>query len=136
MAVELYKPRRACVLRQAIDELNIKTKNWKDLLSDEPIRRSDIVVLQDPLNTDKFNLNNFHHVKNSLRVDDDELERAKTDPRARLRRVNVETKEALKELDETYKGRERGDPRKRFFARSTLAAVLEGPTEEVEELPF
>lgn len=31
-----------------------------------------------------------------------ELERAKTDPRARLKRMNAETKEALKELDATY----------------------------------
>ena len=32
-----------------------------------------------------------------------ELERARTDPRARLKRMNAETKEALKELDATYK---------------------------------
>jgi len=31
-----------------------------------------------------------------------DLERAKTDPRARLKNVNVETKEALAELDKTY----------------------------------
>ena len=32
----------------------------------------------------------------------EDLERAKTDPRARLKNVNVETKEALAELDKTY----------------------------------
>ena len=36
-----------------------------------------------------------------------ELERAKTDPRARLKRVNAETAEALKELDATYKAPEK-----------------------------
>ena len=35
---------------QAIEQLNIKQKNWKDLLSDEPFTRKDIVHLQDPLN--------------------------------------------------------------------------------------
>ena len=51
--------------------LNIKTKNWKDLLSDEPFQRKDIITLQDPRNFDKFNMNNFHHLKNNLKVDDD-----------------------------------------------------------------
>lgn len=37
-------------LRQAIDELNIKPKFWKDLLTDEPFTRKDIIHLQDPLN--------------------------------------------------------------------------------------
>ena len=31
-----------------------------------------------------------------------DLERAKTDPRARLKNINVETKEALAELDKTF----------------------------------
>jgi len=35
-----------------------------------------------------------------------ELERARSDPRARLKHVNHETKEALAELDKTYKGPE------------------------------
>jgi hypothetical protein len=40
----------------------------------------------------KFNLANFHHVKHSLRVDDEDLVRAKTDPRARMKKVNPETR--------------------------------------------
>lgn len=35
---------------QAIEELNIKQKYWKDLLTDEPFSRKDIIHLQDPLN--------------------------------------------------------------------------------------
>eukprot|EP00775_Hariotina_reticulata_P001460 gene1460-1802_t len=34
----------------AIDELCIKPKNWKDLLTDEPFTRKDIIHIQDPLN--------------------------------------------------------------------------------------
>ena len=41
------------------------------MLSDEPFQRKDIITLQDPRNFDKFNLNNFHHLKNNLKVDDD-----------------------------------------------------------------
>ena len=56
---------------QAIEELNIKTKNWKDLLTDEPFLRKDIIEIQDPRNHSKFNLNTFHHLKNGLKVDND-----------------------------------------------------------------
>lgn len=31
---------------QAIKELNIKAKNWKELLTDEPFTRKDIITLQ------------------------------------------------------------------------------------------
>lgn len=34
----------------AVEELNVKAKNWKDLLTDEPFTRKDIIHLQDPLN--------------------------------------------------------------------------------------
>ena len=88
---------------EAIDELNIKPKSFRDLLTDEPYQRKDILVLQDPLDHAKFNLNSFHHIKFSLKIDDDDLERAKTDPKARIKRMNNETREALNELDKTYK---------------------------------
>jgi hypothetical protein len=47
----------------------------------------------------KFNLANFHHVKHSLRVDDEDLVRAKTDPRARMKKVNPETR-SVENIDE------------------------------------
>ena len=53
---------------EAISELNIKTKNFKDLLNSEPFTRKDIVVLQDPQDTSKNNLNSFHHLKNNFKV--------------------------------------------------------------------
>jgi len=91
---------------EAIEELNIKAKNYKDLISDEPFTRSDIIVIQDPRNMTKFNLSGFHHVKNSLKVDDEELTRAKTDPKARMKKVNHETRDTLAELERTYKAPE------------------------------
>lgn len=35
---------------QAVEELNIKQKYWKDLLTDDSFTRKDIIHLQDPLN--------------------------------------------------------------------------------------
>ena len=86
----------------AVEEMNIKTKNWKDLLNDEPFTRGDIITLLDPKNYTKFNLANFHHIKNSIKLENEELERAKTDPMARLKRVNNVTRDVLNELEKTY----------------------------------
>lgn len=54
---------------QAVEQLNIKTKSWKDLLTDENYKKSDLITLQDPTNLSKFNLSTFHHLKNNLRVE-------------------------------------------------------------------
>lgn len=39
-----------CLSSQAIDELCLKPKNMRDLLTDEPFTRKDIIHIQDPLN--------------------------------------------------------------------------------------
>lgn len=56
---------------EAIEQLNIKGKNWKDLVSDEAFERSDLITLQDPQHLEKFNISLFHHIKNKLKVEDD-----------------------------------------------------------------
>lgn len=52
-----------------MEQLNIKGKNYKDLINDTPFVRSDIITIQDPNNLGKFNISNFHHIKNNLRVE-------------------------------------------------------------------
>ena len=54
---------------EAVEQLNIKGKNWKDLINDTPFARTDIIVIQDPNNLNKFNISTFHHIKNNLRVE-------------------------------------------------------------------
>jgi peptidyl-prolyl cis-trans isomerase-like protein 2 len=44
-----------------IEELNVKTKNWKDLLTDEPFKRKDLITLQDPHNLASKDINQFHY---------------------------------------------------------------------------
>ncbi|GBN08273.1 Peptidyl-prolyl cis-trans isomerase-like 2, partial [Araneus ventricosus] len=53
---------------EAVEQLNLRSKNFKDLLTDEPFTKNDIITIQDPSNLEKFNFNNFHHVKNKLSV--------------------------------------------------------------------
>ncbi|XP_067163464.1 RING-type E3 ubiquitin-protein ligase PPIL2 isoform X1 [Apteryx mantelli] len=89
---------------EAVEQLNIKPKSYKDLLTDEPFTRQDIVTLQDPTNLDKFNVSNFFHVKNNLKVIDPEEEKAKLDPSYYLKNTNTETRETLLELYKEFKG--------------------------------
>ncbi|MEQ2164356.1 RING-type E3 ubiquitin-protein ligase ppil2, partial [Goodea atripinnis] len=61
-------------------------------------------MLQDPTNLDKFNVSNFFHVKNNLKVLDPDEEKAKQDPAYHLKSTNLETRETLAELYKEYKG--------------------------------
>lgn len=36
----------ACFQLQAVEQLNVKPKNFKDLLTDEPFTRKDIITIQ------------------------------------------------------------------------------------------
>lgn len=89
---------------EAIEQLNIKTKNWKDLVDDTPFTRKDIITIQDPTNLEKFNVTTFHHVKKKLKIETEEemLERL-SGAKGRLKKMNNETKEILTELEKEYK---------------------------------
>ncbi|ESO03990.1 hypothetical protein HELRODRAFT_185601 [Helobdella robusta] len=87
----------------AIEKLNIKVNYWKDLLTDEPFTRKDIITIQDPSNLDKFNFSSFLHIKKNLKVLSEEELRASKDPTFHLKNINNETKQVLEELNTTYK---------------------------------
>ncbi|KAG5897486.1 hypothetical protein JTB14_031110 [Gonioctena quinquepunctata] len=57
----------------------------------------------DPNDLSKFNISRFHHVKNNLRVETEEEIADKSNPQARLKFVNPETKYTLEELNRDYK---------------------------------
>lgn len=56
---------------EAIEQLNLKPRNWKELLTDESFKREDLITLQDPAHLEKFNIANFHHVKNDHKIEDE-----------------------------------------------------------------
>ncbi|KAI8534819.1 hypothetical protein RHMOL_Rhmol10G0126200 [Rhododendron molle] len=89
---------------EAIKELNIKTKNWKELLTDEPFTRGDLITIQNPHALDTKVLVDFDHVKNSLKLDDEELEKMKSDPTYNIN-ISGDIKQMLKELG-TENGKE------------------------------
>jgi len=57
-----------CGCFQAVEQLNIKPNYWKDLVTDEPFTRKDIITIQDPTKLDKFNLASFYHVRKNLKL--------------------------------------------------------------------
>lgn len=51
---------------EAVQELNIKPRNWKDLMTDEPFVKSDLIMLQDPDDEElkaRRDISNFTYLK-------------------------------------------------------------------------
>lgn len=92
---------------EAIEQLNIKTKNWKDLINDQPFTRKDIITIQDPSHIEKFDISQFYFIKNKLRVETEEERAERNDPRGRIQKMSIEIKETLQELESTYKEKEK-----------------------------
>lgn len=90
---------------EAIEQLNIKTKNWKDLITDQPFTRKDLITIQDPSRLEKFDISKFYYIQNKLRVETDEERAEKKDPTGRIQKMSLEMKETLQELESTYKER-------------------------------
>ncbi|XP_030378297.1 RING-type E3 ubiquitin-protein ligase PPIL2 [Scaptodrosophila lebanonensis] len=87
---------------EAIDQLNIKTKNWKDLVNDTPFLRKDIITIQDPQHLEKFDISKFYHIRKNLRVLTEEEQLERKDPVGRIKTMNLETKETLAQLEKDY----------------------------------
>lgn len=94
---------------EAVEQLNIKTKNWKDLVDDTPFTRKDIITIQDPNDLNKFNITTFHHIRKNLRVETEEEKLERKDPHGRLKTISAETKDILNELERDYKPEARDD---------------------------
>ncbi|KAI8100305.1 hypothetical protein M9435_006789 [Picochlorum sp. BPE23] len=86
---------------KAVQELCIKPKNMRDLLTDEPFKRSDIIEIQDPSDLSAKNFSNFDHVKNNISVD--ELTGGEQDARSDIKTVS-------KDIQRTLSALGRGEP--------------------------
>ncbi|EMC98090.1 hypothetical protein BAUCODRAFT_129843 [Baudoinia panamericana UAMH 10762] len=63
---------------ETVERLNVKAKNWKDLVSDEEFKRSDLITLQDPQNIESRDLSKFKYLQDgtSTLTPEQEAERA------------------------------------------------------------
>lgn len=57
----------------SLNLLAIKPKTWRDLISDEPFKRSDIITIQDPNNLGSRDLREYDYVKKDKKVTDDDM---------------------------------------------------------------
>jgi peptidyl-prolyl cis-trans isomerase-like protein 2 len=112
---------------EAVDELCLKAKNLRDLLTDEPFTKKDLIHLQDPLNLSKKNLAEFDHVKHN-RMGEEELEKAEKEAADPLFGINAgaitqDTQRALQALgsDEAAKAFAVGGGGKKAQAERALA---------------
>uniref|UniRef100_A0A803KY99 PPIase cyclophilin-type domain-containing protein n=1 Tax=Chenopodium quinoa TaxID=63459 RepID=A0A803KY99_CHEQI len=122
---------------EAIKELNIKTKNWKELLTDEPFTRDDLITIQNPNELDtKKALAEFDHVKKGLKIDDEELKKMESDPTYNIN-VSGDIKQMLAELG-TEKGKQTallggGGSKAQQERAAALAAILDARSRIVDD---
>ncbi|KAI9017599.1 cyclophilin-like domain-containing protein [Gaertneriomyces semiglobifer] len=69
------KPSGNVYAYEAIEELNVKPKYWKDLLTDEPFKRKDLITIQDPHNIQSRNINDFYYVKNDMKLENEDAKK-------------------------------------------------------------
>ena len=50
-------------LWDTVEQLNLKAKNMRDLVSDEEFTRADLIILQDPMDLDRQNISNFKNLQ-------------------------------------------------------------------------
>jgi peptidyl-prolyl cis-trans isomerase-like protein 2 len=67
-----------------VERLNIKAKNWKDLVTDEDFTRKDIITLQDPQNIESRDLSAFKYLKDGVSTLTPEEEAERADPAANI----------------------------------------------------
>lgn len=99
--------------------MNIKEKNWTDLLDDQPFTRADIITLQDPQNAASRNLDSFKYLQDggsAQLTPDQEAERASAINTSALGDRVLKAKAAV---DKARKAREAGTD----INRSTSTAL-------------
>ncbi|OUS45749.1 hypothetical protein BE221DRAFT_206282 [Ostreococcus tauri] len=105
---------------EAIEELCVKAKNWKDLLTEEPFKRSDVITLQDPLDLKSRTLEAFDHVKRGIETKN--LGREVDDSNINRKGLSEDMRRVLDALgsEEAAKIGERGGSKDAAAARDAL----------------
>ncbi|KAJ0097357.1 hypothetical protein Patl1_28514 [Pistacia atlantica] len=120
----------------AIKELNIKTKNWKELITDEPFTKEDLITIQNPNALDNKVTLDFDHVKKGLKLDDEELKKMNSDPTYNIN-IAGDIKQMLQELG-TEKGKQTallggGGSKAQKERAAALAAILAARSRIIED---
>ncbi|KAE9986369.1 hypothetical protein EG328_005872 [Venturia inaequalis] len=67
-----------------VERLNIKSKNWQDLVTDQEFSRKDIITIQDPQSLESRDLSSFKYLKEGVSTLTPEQEAERDDPAANM----------------------------------------------------
>lgn len=112
-----------------IEQLNIKAKNWHDLVSDDEFTRKDIITLQDPQNVEARNFGAFKHLRDgTIKPSDtpasDDTEESATEKLGKIQRAKEAVAKARAERNQG------SDPNKSSAASKAVATVKNGVSNE------
>lgn len=82
-----------------VETINIKPKFWRDLLTDEPFKRTDIIKIYDPRNLALRTKSNFYYVKKSIPLDFLTTKNNQKDEKTLLINENSTITRTLRELE-------------------------------------
>lgn len=90
-----------------VERLNIKAKNWRDLVSDEEFTRKDIITLQDPQSIESRDFSSYKHVKDGDTVVTENESSVNRDALGNAAKI-LKAKEAVAKARENRKIKEQG----------------------------
>ena len=106
---------------EAVEQLNIKAKSWKDLLSGEPFRRSDLLVLNDPKNVEARAVSKFEHLHRAFKAE--EARKHASEGGA----ANIRADTSTSRIFETIAAQRKEQAQVRKVAAAEAAAANAGP---------
>lgn len=110
-----------------VERLNIKAKNWRDLVSDEPFTRKDIITLQDPQNIESRNFGAYKHIVEGDTVIPEEESSVNTAALGNAAKI-LKAKEAVAKARAERQAKAQGAQTNKALARNAEAAQNNGST--------
>lgn len=118
---------------ETVERLNIKAKNWRDLMNEREFGRSDIITLQDPQNVESRDLSKFQFLKDGETVLTKEQQKERQEGSVNvgaLGRVGEKVLRAKEAVEKARREREAGGDinRSKVVARTGTGNVAPKPS--------
>eukprot|EP01103_Thecamoeba_quadrilineata_P014170 TRINITY_DN4147_c0_g1_i1.p1 TRINITY_DN4147_c0_g1~~TRINITY_DN4147_c0_g1_i1.p1 ORF type:complete len:543 (-),score=132.76 TRINITY_DN4147_c0_g1_i1:66-1694(-) len=113
---------------EAIEQLNYKTKSLKDLLTNEPFTKADVITIQDPKEPNRKTVADLYQLRQGLQ----KIHRSKKTKTSDIQKTPMSDR-IFKELEEREKEAEaRGDNEKKELPDDLKAVLAQQPAPEKE----
>jgi peptidyl-prolyl cis-trans isomerase-like protein 2 len=112
-----------------VERLNVKAKNWRDLVSDDEFTRKDIITLQDPQNIESRDFSSYKHIKDGETIGLGSESNVNTDALGNAAKI-LKAKEAVAKARADRQAKAQAKPGSKDALLSTQkAAVITKPTQ-------